>query len=111
MNELKLQLIKNAIEDKKGEDVEVFDVHETSPFFDYIVVCTAQNNRQGLAIADGIEENLAKSGETIRNVEGKGKDSEWVLIDCDDILVHVFSKFERIRINLEELLKESGAKR
>ena len=111
MSELKLELIKKAIEEKKGEDIEVYDVHESSPFFDYVVLCTCSNVRQGAAIADEIDDSLSKNADPIRNIEGKNKDSEWVLVDCGDIIVHILSKYERIRINLEELLAKAGEKR
>lgn len=105
MNDLKLTLIKKAIEDKKGENIEVFDVSENSPFFSNIIIATIINKRNGDAIADEIDRVCASINEPIKNIEGK-RESDWVLIDCGDILVHLFTKEERIRINLEQLLRK-----
>lgn len=105
MNDLKLTLIKKAIEDKKGENIEIFDVSENSPFFSNIIIATIINKRNGDAIADEIDRVCASINEPIKNIEGK-RESDWVLIDCGDILVHLFTKEERIRINLEQLLRK-----
>ena len=106
MEEVKLSLIKKAIEDKKGENIEVYDVSEQSPFFNSIVIATILNKKNGEAIADEIERVVASIGEPVKNIEGK-RGSEWILIDCGDILVHLFTVSERIRINLEQLLRNS----
>lgn len=107
MNQLKLDVITKAIDDKKGESIEVIDVTGKSPFYDHVVVATVQNSRQASSIADEIEEKLALIKESIHHIEGNTKESEWLLIDCDGIIVHLFSEKERLRVNLEELLNDS----
>lgn len=104
MEQLKLDVITKAIDDKKGEEIQVIETRGRSPFFDYVVVATVQNSRQASSIADEIEEKLALIKETVHHVEGNSKESEWLLIDCEDIIVHLFSASERLRVNLEELL-------
>ena len=82
--------IVNIIEDKKGQDVKVYDMRGRSPFFDYSILCTGSSSRNIEAIASDIKKNLT----TIRNVEGL-EECNWVLIDAGDIIVSVFSKDAR----------------
>lgn len=106
MSQIKLNLILKAIEEKKGDNIEVFNTETSSPFFSNIIVATILNKRNGEAIADEIDRVCANINEPIKNIEGKN-DSEWVLIDAGDILIHLFTEEERIRINIEELIKKS----
>ena len=98
MNQVKLSLILKAIEEKKGENIQVYDVDHSSP--------TILNKRNGEAIADEIDKVCASINEPIRNIEGK-RDSEWVLVDAGDILIHLFTENERARINIEQLISKS----
>lgn len=113
MEQLKLDVITKAIDDKKGEDIQIIETKEKSPFFDYVVVATVQNSRQASSIADEIEEKLSLIKETVHHVEGNTKESEWLLVDCNDIIVHLFSSNERLRVNIEELLtgKNNGSRK
>ena len=104
MDEIKLQVITKAIEDKKGEEVQIIETRGKSPFYDYVVIATINNYRQGGSIADEIEEKLALIKEEVNHVEGDSQGSEWILVDCGDIVVHLFTPSERLRVNLEELL-------
>ena len=103
MIQSKISLIQKAIEDKKGENIEIFDVDKSSPFFTHVVVCTSLNKRAGEAIADEIDRVCASIDEQIKHIEGKNG-AEWVLVDCGDILVHIFTEQERVRVNIEQLL-------
>lgn len=103
MDIIKLDVIKKAIDEKKGENIETIDVSDKSPFFTHMIIATIKNSRQGNAIGEEIQKNLSLLNETVRHIEGR--DSEWVVIDCHDILVHLFTEEERERINLEQLYK------
>lgn len=104
MELLKLDLIIRSLEDKKAEDIVTLEVNDKTPFFDYYVIATVNNSRQASACVDAIEENFEKSSLTIKKVEGR-YNSSWTIIDCGDILVHLFSDSERNRISLEKLLE------
>lgn len=88
--EKEIASIVNIIEDKKGQDVKVYDMRGKSPFFDYSILCTGSSSRNIEAIASDIKKSLT----TIRNVEGL-EECNWVLIDAGDIIVSVFSKDAR----------------
>ena len=88
--EKEIASIVNIIEDKKGQDVKVYDMRGRSPFFDYSILCTGSSSRNIEAIASDIKKSLTN----IRNVEGL-EECNWVLIDAGDIIVSVFSKDAR----------------
>ena len=106
MEQVKLNIIKKAIAEKKGEDIQVFDVTGRNPFYDYVVIATIGNSRQSNAIVDEIQKNLSLINEEINHVEGDPRDSDWILIDANGVLVHLFTENERVRVNLEELLNK-----
>lgn len=96
-----LEIIVKAINEKKGEDILAINVSESSPICDYIVLCSANNERQLMSIANSIDEELAKNNYEIKKIHGKG--SKWIIVDAASIIVHIFSKEERDNYNLEKM--------
>ena len=82
--------IIDIIEDKKGQDIKVYDMQGKSPFFDYSILCTGSSSRNIEAIATDIKKSL----ENVRSVEGLDE-CNWVLIDGGDIIISVFNKDAR----------------
>lgn len=97
-----LKRIVNIIEDKKGEQIVVLDISEISSLADYFVISSANNINQLQAISDDLQELLEKEGLKINKVEG-AKNSSWVLLDFTDIVIHLFTKEDRIFYNLERI--------
>ncbi|MDF9824079.1 ribosome-associated protein [Breznakia sp. PF5-3] len=98
----KLDLIIDAINKTKGEDVIIYDFTALNPFIDRVVITHADNLRQVYAIANNIRDDLKMNGYSIHHFEGN-KDSRWILIDADDIIVHIFLDEERELYKLERL--------
>lgn len=88
--------------DKKAEQLVVLDLTKSSAFTDFFVICTATNRRQAQAIADAVEEAVAKRGTKPALVEGYER-GDWVLLDYFDFIVHVFLPASREFYNLERL--------
>jgi ribosome-associated protein len=88
--------------DKKATDVVTLDIRELSVIADYFVVCTGANARQIQAIADAIKEKLDILNTPSRGYEG-GANSGWMLLDCGDVIVHIFGPMEREFYSLERL--------
>ncbi len=101
----KLKLIVDALESVNLFDIVVYDMREKSPFFDYLVVSSSTSERQLNATMQHISKNLIENNYEAPNVEGKNSKS-WILIDCQDIIVNVFTKEERLFYNLEKMLAE-----
>ena len=75
-------------------------------FCDYFVLCSGNSDRQVRAIALGIEEGLDEAG--MKNCRKEGfKDSTWIILDCGDVVVHIFYKESREFYGLEHLWHEA----
>lgn len=96
-----LETVIKALNDKKGENILAIDVSESSPICDYIVICSASNERQLLTLANNVDQELAKNGYDIKKIDGKG--SKWLIVDASSIVVHLFTKEEREVYNIEKL--------
>ncbi|MFO0617183.1 MAG: ribosome silencing factor [Polyangiaceae bacterium] len=94
--------IASAGLDKKALGIEVLDVTGRVDYADYLVIMTGSSDRHVLAIASGIEEALAKKNHKPLSVEGLGQGT-WVLIDFDDVVVHVFQEETRRVYDIEGL--------
>lgn len=97
-----LKTIINAVSDVKAQDIEIIDMEQKSSLFDYMVICTATNERQLRAIVDTVVKDVEKNEFVVKHVEGKNG-NVWILVDCIDVVVHVFLKEERQKYNLEKL--------
>jgi ribosome-associated protein len=88
--------------DKKAIDLVVLDLREASAFTDFFVIATALNVKQAQAIADAVEESLAKKGAKPALTEGYSR-GDWILIDYFDFIVHIFTPATRTFYDLERL--------
>lgn len=101
----KIEVIVNALESVKLQNIEIYDMREQSPFFDYLIISSATNNRQLKASVAHVTEDLAKHKFPHPRIEGKNSNS-WILMDCKDIIVNVFTKEEREYYDIEKMLVE-----
>jgi ribosome-associated protein len=102
----KLQKIAvTALEDIKGEDIEVIDTKKLTALFDRIIVATGNSNRQTRALVRSVHDKVKEAGGEVYGTEGE-ESGEWVLIDLGDIVVHVMLPAVRAYYNLEELWGE-----
>jgi ribosome-associated protein len=99
-----------AIEDIKGFDITVMDVTKLTSMTSYMIVASANSSRQTKAIADNVRTTLKEKGYSIRGTEGD-KSGEWVLVDLDDIVVHLMIPATRAYYNLEQLWGEAEVRR
>ena len=99
---LPVRIVIDAMEDKKALDLVVLDLRETEAFTDFFVVASGQSNRQVKAITDAIDLNLKKTGLRPTHMEGYDH-AEWVLMDCFDMIVHIFTERTREHYDLERL--------
>lgn len=94
--------IASAGLDKKALGIEVLDVTGRVDYADYLVIMTGSSDRHVSAIASGIEEELVRKNHKPLSVEGLGQGT-WVLIDFDDVVVHVFQEETRRVYDIEGL--------
>ena len=86
-----LKTIVDALENKKAEELQLIDIREVSTIADYFVITNGTNMSQIQALADNVEEKLAINGIHPRSVEGYNT-ANWIQMDYNDILVHIFDK-------------------
>lgn len=97
--ELATLIVRSAL-DKKAQNIVVLNVKEVASFADYFIVCSGQSNRQVQAIASGIGTLMKKEGVLPLGKEGE-TDGTWILLDYQDVILHVFHDPIRYHYNLE----------
>lgn len=105
MEETLLKNITEALEDKKGEDIKIIDIHEISSVSDYFILATGSNKSQVQAMADSVEEKMHKNGFHLKQVEGYDS-ANWILMDFIDFVVHIFDRESRNFYDLERIWKD-----
>jgi len=102
--EEKRELILEAIREKKGHDIVSIDLSEVNnSICDFFIICHGESVTQVGAITESIEKKLKEEARIrVHHVEGL-RNSQWVLLDYFDILVHVFQEEFRSFFRLEEL--------
>ena len=94
-----------GLDDKKAEDINIIDIRGISVLADYFVIATGSNENQLEAMQDSVCEELHKIGCMPRQIEGNKK-STWVLMDFEDIIVHIFSKEDRLFYELDKIWRD-----
>ena len=99
-------MILRTIVAHKGGDPVLLEVSKFCSFADYFVICSGRSRRHVLALAHHIEEALAQSGVKPLGVEGL-EEGQWVLMDYNTLVVHIFMQPLREFYNLEDLWSEA----
>ncbi|MCD8503135.1 MAG: ribosome silencing factor [Bacillaceae bacterium] len=103
MNETNiLKLAVKAADDKKADNIVILDMKGISLISDYFVICQGGSEKQVAAIATEIKKTAQANDIVLKRLEGIDQ-SRWVLIDLDNVVVHIFHKDERLYYNLEKL--------
>ena len=99
------RLAIKAIEDKKGNDIRVIDIQNVSVIADYFVIASGNNRNQVQTMADNVEEVLGRAGYEPRQLEGYNT-ATWILMDYNDIIIHIFSEEDRLFYDLERIWRD-----
>ena len=100
-----VKMAYNALSDKKGGDIKIIDIHEVSVLADYFIIADGSNINQVQAMADQVQEVLARAGWECRQIEGY-QDANWILLDYGDVIIHLFSREDRLFYDLERIWRD-----
>jgi ribosome-associated protein len=103
-------VIETALDDIKAVNVRVLDVRNLTDIADTLVIASGNSDRHVRSIADRVVEFAKKAGYRPMGVEGE-RDGEWVLVDLQDVIVHIMLPRVREFYRLESLWDVSAARR
>ncbi len=93
--------------EKKAINVEIIDVTGRIDYTDFLVVMTGRSDRHVHAIAQGIDQAMSQRKEQPLSIEGL-TESTWVLLDFNDVVVHVFQEDTRRAYDLEGMWMDAS---
>jgi nicotinate-nucleotide adenylyltransferase len=101
--ENRIERIVALLDEKKAENIQVFDMEGKDYFVNSVIIATTLGERHGTSLLEELKEKLKPKGEKFLHVDPA---SEWVVIDLGDILIHLMTPEYRARYNLEEFLSD-----
>lgn len=104
------QIVVSALEDYKAADIRVIDVTGKSPLTDRLVIASGNSSRHVKSMADKLVRRAREAGVVPLGVEGE-REAEWILVDLNDVIVHLMLPRARAFYNLEKLWEVSAEKR
>lgn len=107
LNEI-TDLVQNTLEDMKAVDIVSLNVVGKSSLTDVLFFATGNSTRHVKSIADEVGIKAKEAGMDILGIEGKGS-AEWVLVDLNDVIVHVMLAKTRDFYQLEKLWEAEDA--
>lgn len=102
-------LCVKAVQEKKGYDIVLLDLRGLSTITDMFIICSGRSNRQVQALADAVKERLGKRSVRCQGMEGYSQ-ANWILMDYNDFVVHIFDEETRKFYNLENLWGKASAR-
>jgi len=95
----------DALNELKAQNILVLDIRDISDFADWLIIATATSSRNARAIANKLLECLKSYQQNSVGIEGEDE-SEWILVDCGDVVVNIMQKETRDFYDLESLWGE-----
>jgi ribosome-associated protein len=92
----------NALDDMKGIDIVSMDVRTLTSITDYMVICTGRSTRHVKALAESVATTAKEKKVSFVRTEGE-RESEWILVDLGDVVIHVMLPAARAFYSLEDL--------
>ena len=100
-----VKLVCHALVEKKADDIKVIDIRGLSVMADYFIVASGGSQNQLLAMQNEVDKEMYTHGIHAKQVEGN-RSSTWILMDYEDVIVHLFSQDDRLFYNLEKIWQD-----
>lgn len=91
-----------ALDNKQGEDIKVLDISDVTVLADYFIIANGNNPNHVQSLIDETEKRLSEAGYEPKNIEGY-RSASWILLDYGSIIIHIFSKEDRLFYDLERI--------
>ena len=101
------ELVINALEDFKAVDIQTIDVSEQNPLTELFVIASGSSSRHVKSMAENLIMRAKAAGCPPLGVEGQ-RQADWVLVDLNDVIVHLMLPQARAFYNLEKLWQASS---
>ena len=98
----RIENIINLLDDKKAENIQLFDMRDKDYFVDEVIIASTLNQKHGLALIDYLKKAL-KADESYLEIEPS---DDWSVVDLGDVLIHLMTPEYRARYNIEEFLSQ-----
>ena len=95
------------LDDKKGKDIVLLDLQKKYKSFDAVIIVTAMSTRHAQSLANGILDYSGEHGYEYLRMEGY-TNGTWILVDLNDIIIHIFKEEERSLYGIEHLWDVEG---
>jgi len=99
--ENRIQKIRDILDDKKAEDIEIIELKGKDYIVDTVIIATTLNSKHGFSLLTYLKEGLKPLGEEFVRVE---ENDDWTIVDLGDTLIHLMSESHRKKYNIEEFL-------
>lgn len=103
-----LELISASLDSDKAENIIAIPLEGKSAMADYMVIASGTSSRQVAAMAEHLEFKLKQAGVDVLGLEGL-RQADWVLIDANDVIVHLFRPEVRDFYGLERMWASEGS--
>ncbi|MBP3730485.1 MAG: ribosome silencing factor [Mailhella sp.] len=96
-----------SLEDHKAHDLSAFSLPQGDPLAEVVIICTASSARHARSLADAAVEACKANNFEYLHTEGY-QEGDWILVDMNDIILHIFLGPSRERYKLEALLNDAA---
>ncbi|MBA2123432.1 ribosome silencing factor [bacterium Unc6] len=103
----KVKIFIDILLGKKAENMMLLDLRKYNGFTDWFLIATSQNIKHSQSLAELINKEAGTKGYKVRNIEGKG-DGKWVVMDYNDIIIHIFIQETRMLYSLDRIWSGAG---
>lgn len=103
----RLETIKNLLDEKKAENIEVIDLTSKDYIVDYVVIATTLNSKHAFALLNYLKTDLKPLGEEFLRVD---ENDEWTIIDFGDMFINLMTEDARQKYSLEDFLHQLDTK-
>lgn len=104
-SKLMAKIVIDALEEKKAKDIRVIDISDVSVLADYFIIASGSNRNQIQAMADEVQESMGRASYHPKQIEGY-QTANWILMDYQDVIVHVFDEENRLFYDLERIWRD-----